>query len=172
MGKHAKLQFMLVPNSIFPFFAHPYTNIPMATAPKWHLPLFLLRHLPKGLETVALRTQLGAWWAAAGASTGGDKERGSYLAGVSSDPKNNEYIQKSIELPGQITRNMGKHANLEFPRLPDEGNICKKPWLWLGFDALNMKRGSEMNLFSAGWGLHVQNVPWSRICPAKTDVRT
>lgn len=87
VGKHAKLQFMLVPNSIFPFFARPYANIPMATAPKWHLPLFLLRHLPKGLETVAVGTQLGAWWAAAGASTRGDEERGSYLAGVSSDPK-------------------------------------------------------------------------------------
>ena len=103
----------------------------MATAHKWHLPLFLLRHLPKGLETVALRTQLGAWWAAAGASTGGDKERGSYLAGVSSDPKNNENIQKSIELPGQITRNM---RTWNFQDYQMKGTSVRNP----GFDLVSM----------------------------------
>ena len=154
-------------------FLHTLTQIsPWQQLPSGTCPCSSFVTSPKAWKRSPFARSWGAWWAAAGASTGGDKERGSYLAGVSSDPKNNENIQKSIELPGQITRNMGQHANLEFPRLPDEGNICKKPWLWLGFDGLNMKRGSEMNLFSAGWGLHVQNVPWSRICPAKTDVRT
>ena len=104
---------MLVPYPMgFHLFCRPIN-------PLWqlrHLPLFL-RHIFEGLETVAtVRTQLGAWWAAAGASAGGDEERRSYLAGDSGDPKNHR-ISRANHQEYMRTRNFQ----------PDEGNICKKP---------------------------------------------